>query len=504
MGNVVKRQATGEVSDAVLRIVYGTMKFLPYIDNLLVKTQFLVYNTQFLGSLCLVKVVVYELMKVNFDFRNFSIVFDELKEGATKLEIMQQREVRDLERALHEHQVKLAAAWARVRIARKSIGDSDQERMENILPLDVREKEMRAGSLTYHSFLVEMPKTLRINFLLTTLEQVEREFENMGFKFNREKTEGDDNCMFLDHDFPELIVVPSDYFGDLKASQMVADGRLIFQDKASMFAPKHLINEVTKTNPKGDIIDARSGCGNRTSYLSFLTAANIYAFEGRPTRVESLRNHLSKNAASHVQIIPSAFITSQVRDFPNVSGIIVEPPNSGSAIMDRLGFLLQEEEFPAQQYSKKDLLSLKRTQISYLKHAFSFPSVQHIVYVTRSTSDVENQQVVNEVLDRYGVDWELDCVMPEMVLETQDQYGDYLQILPSEEQGNGVFVAHFRKKNVPLYEAESAEEIDIADEGEADSQDDTSQDNDSETGHEGTNLGGLFKAKKKSSKRVFV
>jgi 16S rRNA C967 or C1407 C5-methylase (RsmB/RsmF family) len=302
-----------------------------------------------------------------------------------------------------------------------------------------------------------MPKTLRINSLQTTLDQIEQEFDNLGFKFSRDPTT-DIETMYLDEDFPELIVVPSIYFGELKASPLVTEGRLIFQDKASMYAPKHLVHSLASTYPKAEIIDARSGCGNRTSYLSQLTKSRVYAFEGRPTRVESLRNHLSINSAENVEIVPNAFITSQSRDFPNVGAIIVEPPSSGSAVMDRLGFLLQEEEFPSQQYTNKDLLSLKRTQISYLKHAFSFPSVEHIVYVTRSTSEVENQQVVNEVLERNGVDWELQCVMPGIVQETgAGESGYCLNIPPSEEYGNGIFVAHFMKKNIPVREEEVEE-----------------------------------------------
>jgi 16S rRNA C967 or C1407 C5-methylase (RsmB/RsmF family) len=303
-----------------------------------------------------------------------------------------------------------------------------------------------------------MPKTLRINYHQTSLEEIEHEFENLGLKFSREET-SDADCMYLDDDFPELIVVPSIYFGDLKATPLVTEGKLVFQDKASMYAPKHLVNSLASTNPKAEIIDARSGCGNRTSYLSYLTKSRVYAFEGRPTRVESLRNHLAVNAAANVEIVPNAFITSQSRDFPNVGAIIVEPPSSGSAVMDRLGFLLQEEEFPSQQYTNKDLLSLKRTQLSFLKHAFSFPSVEHIVYVTRSTSEVENQQVVNEVLDRNGVDWELQCVMPDIVQHTEEgKSSECLNIPPSQEYGNGVFVAHFIKKNIPIRE-EKVEEV---------------------------------------------
>ena len=46
-----------------------------------------------------------------------------------------------------------------------------------------------------------------------------------------------------------------------------------------------------------------------------------------------------------VKIVESSFISSDVRDpaYEEVSTVIVEPPNSGTAIIDKLGYLLQEE-----------------------------------------------------------------------------------------------------------------------------------------------------------------
>ena len=69
-------------------------------------------------------------------------------------------------------------------------------------------------------------------------------------------------------------------------------------------------------------------------------------------------------------------------------------------------------EFPNEQYSLKDLYSLKRQQISILKHSFKFPKVNIVMYMTRSVHPEENEQVVTEVLERYGIDWELSCVLP--------------------------------------------------------------------------------------------
>jgi hypothetical protein len=108
-----------------------------------------------------------------------------------------------------------------------------------------------------------MPKTLRINYHQASLEEIEHEFENLGLKFSREDT-SDADCMYLDDDFPEFFVVPS-------------EGKFVFQDKASMYAPKHLVNSFASTNPKAEIIAARSGCGNRTSYHSTIADSRVIA-----------------------------------------------------------------------------------------------------------------------------------------------------------------------------------------------------------------------------------
>ncbi len=55
--------------------------------------------------------------------------------------------VKDLEDTLKEFQVKIAAAYARLRIEKGAIGDNALEQMNNILPEEVRAKEEMAGNL---------------------------------------------------------------------------------------------------------------------------------------------------------------------------------------------------------------------------------------------------------------------------------------------------------------------------------------------------------------------
>lgn len=60
--------------------------------------------------------------------------------------------------------------------------------------------------------------------------------------------------------------------------------------------------------------------------------------------------------------------------------------------------MLQEEEYPVDTLTLKDLYTLKRQQIACLKHAFKFPKVKNIVYSTRSLHSEENEQVIEDTL----------------------------------------------------------------------------------------------------------
>ncbi|KAI9352890.1 S-adenosyl-L-methionine-dependent methyltransferase [Obelidium mucronatum] len=454
-----KGQKSQEMNDRILRMVYGTMKYLPYIDTILVKTQFLVYNNQFLNYLGLVKVMTFDLMKCHFDFQRFpGIDYSNAKSSAA--EALQAETVQDLEEALRNFGVKLAAAFARVRIERRASGTTSQEMLENILPAEVREKEHLA---------VEMSKTVRINFLKTSKTQIAEDLRAAGYKVKLNgrtntseqaspyPTSSSDDCICMDDLFNDFLVIPTEFFSDIKSSSVVTEGKLIFQDKASAYGIRHLTSLIAETDK---IIDTRAGCGTHVSYLASLmkNKGKIFAFENRPSRIQSLKLRLANQNVKNVDIIEDDFVTSDATDerFSEVSTIIIEPPNSGTSIVDKLGYLLQEEEFPNDQHTQNDITSLRRRQSNILLHAFSFPNVQNILYITRTNNNEENESIVLEFLAKHKEEWELNCVMPDIVVTREHEWEieDCLKIKPTNT-GNGIFVACFTR--IPVSESEVSE-----------------------------------------------
>ncbi|KAJ3209744.1 hypothetical protein HDU67_005963 [Dinochytrium kinnereticum] len=439
-----------EMNDKILRLVYGTMKYLPYIDTILVKTQFLVYNNQFLNHLGIVKIMFYDLMRYHFDLLKFpGVDYKAAESPALKAETDRAELVQDLEESVRRHNVKLAAAFARIRIERRAAGDTVQEQMENILPEEVRAKEL---------FAVEMPKTVRINFLKTTKEDVAEELRNLGYRVktvpptsqqlsNRIANNVKVEFIELDETFTDYFVIPSELFSEIKGSPPVTEGRLVFQDRASAYGIKHLSSVIDLDD---HVIAARVGCGVTVCSMATMmkNKGKIFAFESRPSRLESLKMRLQNQNVQNVDVIESDFLSCDVDDeqFSKVRTIIVEPPTTGGAIVDKLGYLLQEEEFPNDQCTPKDLAALKRQQVNMLKHAFTFPNIKNIIYITRSTNREENEHVMQDVVASSEGGWELSCVLPDVVNEREFEWEmeECLKIRPSES-GNGVFLSHLYK-----------------------------------------------------------
>jgi hypothetical protein len=104
-----------------------------------------------LDSLGLVKIFIFDLMKYHFDFKEFPGVSYKIPENTEPEDYEYERScielLKDLESCLDSFQVKLSAAYARLRIEHKAGGSSFRQQMENILPESVREREEMAGTI---------------------------------------------------------------------------------------------------------------------------------------------------------------------------------------------------------------------------------------------------------------------------------------------------------------------------------------------------------------------
>ncbi|GME88267.1 unnamed protein product [Ambrosiozyma monospora] len=194
----------------------------------------------------------------------------------------------------------------------------------------------------------------------------------------------------------------------LTSTDAYLKGRVIIQDRASCF-PAYILNPTPK---KDKVIDACSAPGNKTTHLASIlqnTPDSIIAFEKDEKRVKILKMMCDKaGGLKCISIQHGDFTTTNPLDYPEITGLVVDPSCSGSGIFGRaIDKNVQAEESNGGEdsenggdYDEERLKKLSNFQFTIVKHAMSFPNARKLVYSTCSIHAQENERVaVDFMLD---------------------------------------------------------------------------------------------------------
>ncbi|CAI5756111.1 unnamed protein product [Candida verbasci] len=270
-----------------------------------------------------------------------------------------------------------------------------------LIKLKLRYKVKSIDQLPTHDLDDETPiRWFRINTIKITQEQFYKKHEKFINSFQpvisiEDLTEI--GMIYKDDYIPNLFgVSPKD---KITTSEPYKLGEIIIQDRASCF-PGHILN-ADPNDQHVKVIDACAAPGNKTthlgSYISTKEDAVIYAFERDKKRVEILKK-MSELATGikhkHlIQVTNADFTSIDPNDFPDVTGLVVDPSCSGSGIFGRA---LEEED--KQEVDEQRLKKLASFQVAIMKHALSFPNARKVVYSTCSIHEQENERVVIDLL----------------------------------------------------------------------------------------------------------
>ena len=136
---LIKNRRLMENRHRICSLSYDTLKFIKYIESILIKTQFLVNNQDMIDHLSLVKILLYDLMKHEFNYSSESGIKYQHSSPDSLVALVANR--------IRGYATKLAAAYARIRIEKQADGDSPLQVLNNILPEELRQKEAIAGTL---------------------------------------------------------------------------------------------------------------------------------------------------------------------------------------------------------------------------------------------------------------------------------------------------------------------------------------------------------------------
>lgn len=237
----------------------------------------------------------------------------------------------------------------------------------------------------------------RTNLLKTDTESLLKEFNKLK-RVNSLSEITEPGYIYFDEYIPNLFGVhPKE---KITSTNAYKNGKLIIQDRASCF-PAQILNPKPG---KDKVIDACAAPGNKTTHLASIlnnSKKSIIAFEKDNKRINTIKMMCEKaGGLDCITIYHADFTTTRPQDFPEITGMLVDPSCSGSGIFGR-AFDEQEEvdEEEAKDKLAERLSRLSNFQFKIVKHALSFPNVLKVIYSTCSIHDEENEGVVKKLLE---------------------------------------------------------------------------------------------------------
>ncbi|XP_076086072.1 28S rRNA (cytosine-C(5))-methyltransferase-like isoform X2 [Mytilus galloprovincialis] len=299
---------------------------------------------------------------------------------------------------------------------------------------------------------IALPRYVRVNLIKTTVEAVisalESEWEyvvspatNMK-RFRKAIQEFEKHHFTRDLHLPDVLVFPPGT--DFHDHELMLKGEIILQDKASCF-PAHILNPTEGSV----VIDCCAAPGNKTSHVASLmkNKGTIFAFDKDGRRMATLQELTSLAGVTCVTTRCQDFLRVNPDDekYQDVEYILVDPSCSGSGIVSRMNKFTDDDDSSAADR----LESLSNFQALILEQAMKFPNVKTIVYSTCSIHSQENEEVVENVYEKYQEMFDLCNIMPDWPIRGIEGYehsDHFLRMTPEVSLTNGFFVACFKRK----------------------------------------------------------
>ncbi len=229
-----------------------------------------------------------------------------------------------LRASIDRHKARLGSELTRARLRRKCASiDALRTKVES---------ESRSGPV--------YPRWIRVNTLKSSVgQQLETTFSGLdSVRSIKDVMSGVPNTIRVDGNIPNLVAVAPDL--DYTKTDAYKAGAIILQDKASCF-PAYLLDPRPED---GDVIDACSAPGNKTTHLAAILHSRgsrhrIHAFEKDKNRAKTLEKMIQRAGSDPITTIHPGqdFLRTNpdADEFRNVGALLLDPSCSGSGIVGR-------------------------------------------------------------------------------------------------------------------------------------------------------------------------
>lgn len=245
-------------SAPVVNLVYATSKCtttltftfnsllpldLEFLEQILIRTEFLVQNHELIQHLSLLKVILFQFMACHFEL-------EPLARGPADSSFLHDPTVRMAMQAVDSQKVKLHAAYARLRIETGAAGGNDEERLANMVDWSSQQ------------LVEDAPALFR-------LRCTKAEFDAFVMAKQPDGLQWPPSVAQQDKTFQMHISVPQCYASELIECKLYNERHVVLQDRASALVC-HLICEQLLPSTPGSrpcVLDARITSGAR--YIEF-------------------------------------------------------------------------------------------------------------------------------------------------------------------------------------------------------------------------------------------
>ncbi|XP_013857167.1 28S rRNA (cytosine-C(5))-methyltransferase [Austrofundulus limnaeus] len=276
--------------------------------------------------------------------------------------------------AMMKHRPRLQAELARMKVRQKV------SRNEDLLPASAQQSDQH-----------QLPRYVRVNTLMTTVEDVMDCMKRDGFTYLGQAVRLDNlnlkgKNFVRDLHLPELLAFsPKTDFHD---HFLYKAGHIILQDKASCL-PAHLLNPP----PGSHVLDACAAPGNKTSHLAAImkNKGRLFAFDLDAKRLATMSTLLLRAGVTCHQLANQDFlkVDPDCPQYKDVEYILLDPSCSGSGMM-----CLRDNAPADEEKEEARLASLASFQLRCLNHGLRFPRLKRLVYSTCSIHRQENEEVI--------------------------------------------------------------------------------------------------------------
>ncbi|MDQ8187459.1 RsmB/NOP family class I SAM-dependent RNA methyltransferase [Pelagicoccus sp. SDUM812002] len=224
---------------------------------------------------------------------------------------------------------------------------------------------------------------------------------------------------------PDCIHAPSDF--PLANHPCFLEGDVEIQDISSQIL-LHLLKEA----PKGSWLDACAGAGGKTLQLANLLKpyGKVTAYDKRSSALRELHSRAKRSGLKNISVL------DQRPTEGSYNGVLVDAPCSGSGTWRRHPYLMR-------QTREDEIFDYAKTQLAILKsYAPLVAEGGILVYSTCSLSRYENEAVQEKFLEDY-TDFRHEPLSSRFGYEDR---GRGITVYPEDHNGDGLYVATFRKK----------------------------------------------------------